>query len=135
MLMQLSIRLGRYAPGHLVSPKTEALFWTPVARDKQGNETGELVCNDAVELRFTRPAASANFHIAIRSQLVDGVGDEWTVVLPADRMGILFIPQGFTAEQSIMGAVYRLNEPRQIRLLADQIAGMPGINFTIQLLS
>ncbi len=135
MLMQISIRQGRYAPGQLISPKTEALFWTPVSKDKQGNETGELVCDDVVEVRFTKPAASSNFHVVIRGKLENGVGDEWTVVLPAERTGILFLPQGFTAEQSIMGAVYRLPSPRRIRLLADQIAGMPGINFTVQLLS
>jgi len=33
-----------------------------------------------------------------------------------------------------MGAVYRLARPRNLRLLADQIAGMPGINLTVQLL-
>lgn len=134
MLMDVQIRQGRYAPGQLVSPLSEVLFWTPVRRDAKGNETGELECPEVTEVRFMKPAASQNFHITVRGKLVDGVGDEWTVILPAQRTGILFVPQGFTAEQSIMGAVYRLPQPRNIRLLADQIEGMPGINLTIQLL-
>lgn len=135
MLMDISIRQGRYAPGKLVSPKTEVLYWTPVTRDKEGNQTGELVCPRVVEIRFAKPAASQNFHVTVRGQLEDGIGDEWTIVLPAERTGILYLPAGFTAEQSIMGAVYRLPQARDIRLLADQIAGMPGINLTVQLLS
>jgi hypothetical protein len=135
MLMDISIRQGRYAPGQLVSPKTEVLFWTPVTRDNQGNQTGELVCPKVVEIRFTRPAASPNFHVVVRGQLEGGIGDEWTIVLPTERTGILYLPVGFAVEQSIMGAVYRLPAPRDVRILADQIAGMPGINFTIQLLS
>lgn len=135
MLMQISIRQGRYAPGKLISPKTEVLYWTPVAKDKEGNETGELLCPQAVELRFTKPAASPNFHLVVRSKLEEGIGDEWTIVLPAERTGILALPVGFMAEQSIMGAVYRLPTPRDIRILVDQIVGMPGLNLTVQLLS
>ncbi len=135
MLNDITIRQGQYSPGRLISPKTEVLFWTPVAKDQQGNQTAELVCPGAVELRFTKPAASPNFHIVVRGKLEDGVGDEWTIVLPSERMGILYVPQGFTAEQSIMGAVYRLPEPRDIRILADQIAGMPGLNLTVQVIS
>ena len=134
MLMDIQIRQGHYAPGKLVPPVSELLYWTPVRKDAQGNETGELECPDVVELRFMKPAASQNFHISVRSALQDGLGDEWTVILPTQRTGILYLPAGFTAEQSIMGAVYRLPQPRKIRLLADQIAGMPGINLTVQLL-
>lgn len=135
MLMQISIRQGRYAPGKLISPKTEVLYWTPVSKDRDGNETGELLCPQVVELRFTRPAASPNFHVVVRSRLEEGIGDEWTIVLPAERTGILALPVGFMAEQSIMGAVYRLPSPRDIRILVDQIVGMPGLNLTVQLLS
>lgn len=135
MLMEIQIRQGTYAPRRLISPKTELVYWTPVTRDQQGNETGEVVCPAVVELRFTKPAASSSFHVVVRSALnADGVGDEWTIVLPSDRTGILYLPEGFTAEQSIMGAVYRLARPRTVRILADQIAGMPGINLTVQLL-
>lgn len=135
MLMEISIRQGQYAPGRLIPPKTEVLYWTAVAKDKQGNQTGELVCSQVTEIRFTKPAASANFHVVVRGQLTDGIGDEWTIVLPAERTGILYLPVGFATEQSIMGAVYRLSTPRDIRILADQYVGMPGINFTVQLLS
>lgn len=135
MLMDISIREGVYAPGRLVSPKTEVLYWTPVTQDKAGNQTGELVCQKVVEMRFTKPAASPNFHIVIRGELENGIGTEWTVVLPTERMGLLYFPVGFMAEQSIMGAVYKLPSARDVRILADQYAGMPGINFTIQLLS
>lgn len=133
--MEISIRQGQYAPGRLISPKTEVLFWTPVAKDKQGNQTGELECPSVVEIRFTKPAASANFHIVVRGQLQDGIGDEWTIVLPSERTGLLYLPVGFATEQSIMGAVYRLPSPHNIRILLDQIVGMPGLNLTVQLLS
>lgn len=134
MLMEISIRQGHYAPGRLISPKTEVLYWTPVSRDDQGNQTGELECPDVLELRFTKPAASQNFHIVLRGALKEGVGQEWTIVLPADRTGLLYLPVGFAVEQSIMGAVYKLPKPQRVRVLADQIAGMPGINLTVQLL-
>ncbi|MFZ5816962.1 MAG: hypothetical protein ACOY93_16990 [Bacillota bacterium] len=136
MLMEISIRQGKYAPGRLISPRTEVLYWTPVRKDAAGNQTGELVCRNVTELRFTKPAASANFHVVVRGQPgPDGIGEEWTIVLPSERTGLLFVPVGFAAEQSIMGAVYRLPQPRDIRLLADLYAGMPGINLTVQLLS
>lgn len=134
MLMEITIIQGRYAPGQLLPPQAEVLYWTPVARDQAGNETGELTCPQAVEIRFVKPAATANFHVTIRSKLENGVGTEWQIVLPADRTGLVALPVGFTAEQSVMGAVYRLPEPRDIRILADQYAGMPGINLTAQLL-
>lgn len=135
MLMEISIRQGQYAPGRLISPRTELLYWTPVSKDKQGNQTGELVCPKVVEIRFTKPAASANFHVVVRGEIDGGIGDEWTIVLPTERTGLLYLPVGFSVEQSIMGAVYKLPSPRDIRILADQYAGMPGINFTVQLLS
>ena len=135
MFMEISIRQGKYAPGRLIPPKTEVLYWTTVAKDQQGNQTGELVCPRVVELRFTKPAASPNFHVVVRGELNEGIGDEWTIVLPAERTGILYLPVGFSTEQSIMGAVYKLPTPRDIRILADQYAGMPGINFTVQLLT
>jgi hypothetical protein len=135
VLNEIAIRQGRYAPGKLISPKSEVLFWTPVTKDKQGNQTAELPLENVAEIRFTKPAASSNFHVVIRGALgADGVGDEWTVVVPTERMGILYMPVGFTTEQSIMGAVYRLPQPRNARLLADQISGMPGLTFTVQLL-
>jgi hypothetical protein len=128
------VRQGRYAPGRLVSPKTEVVFWTPVRRDAAGNQTVELNCPGVTEVRFAKPAASQNFHIVLRTALgADGVGDEWTIVVPTERMGVLFVPQGFTAEQSVMGAVYRIGPGRDVRVLADQMAGMPGLNFTLQL--
>lgn len=135
MLMEISIRQGQYAPGRLISPKTEVLFWTPVTRDNQGNQTGEVLCPKVTEIRFNKPAASGNFHVVVRGELEGGIGDEWTIVLPHERTGILYIPVGFSVEQSIMGAVYRTTTPRDVRILADQIAGMPGINLTVQLLS
>lgn len=134
MLMEITIQQGRYAPGRLIRPKTEVCYWTPVLRDSQGNQTGELLCPQAVELRFTKPAASPNFHVVIRGALTEGEGDEWSILLPGERTGILSLPEGFTVEQSVMGAVYRLSRPCDLRLLADQIAGMPGINLTVQLL-
>jgi hypothetical protein len=135
MLNEIAIRQGRYAPGKLISPKTEVLFWTPVTKDKQGNQTAELAMENVTEVRFMKPAASPNFHLVARGALgTDGVGDEWTVVVPTERMGILYLPVGFAAEQSIMGAVYRLVQPRNMRLLVDQMAGMPGLNFTLQCL-
>lgn len=134
MFMDIVIRQGKYAPGRLLAPQTEVLFWTPVNRDAQGNSTAELTCPQATEIRFLKPSASPNFHLTIRSSLVDGVGDEWTIVVPSDRLGILYLPPGFSAEQSIMGAVYRLPQGRDVRILADQLAGMPGLNFTVQML-
>lgn len=134
MLMEISIRQGHYAPGRLISPRTEVLFWTPVTKDNHGNQTGELLCDQVVEVRFTKPAASASFHLTLRGALQDGVGDEWTVVVPGERTGVIYLPPGFSAEQSILGAVYKLSAPRNVRLLADQVIGMPGINFTLQLL-
>lgn len=134
MFMDITILQGKYAPGRLLAPQTEVMFWTPVNRDAQGNSTAELTCPQAAEVRFLKPAASPNFHLTVRSSLVEGVGDEWTIVVPSDRMGILYLPPGFSAEQSIMGAVYRLPAGRQIRILADQMAGMPGLNFTVQML-
>lgn len=134
MFMDITVRQGKYAPGRLVAPQTEVVFWTPVTRDAQGNATAELTCPQVTEIRFLKPAGSPNFHLTIRSALIEGVGDEWTAVVPADRMGILYLPPGFAAEQSLMGAVYRLPAGRDIRILADQLAGMPGLNFTVQML-
>lgn len=135
MFMEITIRQGRYAPGRLVPPRTEVAFWTPVSKDAAGNMTAELSCPQVSEIRFTKPAASSNFHLVIRGALdAEGVGDEWTIVIPTERMGILYAPVGFAAEQSLMGAVYRLSQPRDLRILLDQLAGMPGLNFTAQLL-
>ncbi len=134
MFMDINIRKSQYAPGQLLPPKAEMLFWTPVVKDAMGNQTAELGCARVLELRFVKPAASPNFHVTLRGELAHGVGDEWTIVVPSDRMGILSLPAGFAAEQSIMGAVYRLAQPRDVRVLLDQMAGMPGLNFTVQLL-
>lgn len=134
MFMDINVRQSKYAPGRLVPPTSELVFWTPVLKDGQGNQTAELNCPRVSEVRFVKPAASSNFHVTVRSQLSDGIGDEWTIVVPSDRMGLLALPVGFAAEQSIMGAVYRLAQPRDIRILADQLAGMPSLNFTLQLL-
>jgi hypothetical protein len=135
MFSEIVIREGRYAPGKLISPKTEVGFWTPVTKDAAGNQTGSLEIADVVEMRFTKPAAAQKFHLVVRGQVgADGVGAEWTIVTPTERMGILYVPQGFNAEQSIMGAVYRLSSPRNMRILLDQMADMPGLNFTLQLL-
>lgn len=134
MFMDITIRQGKYAVGRLLAPKTEVVFWTPVTRDAQGNGTAELNCQQVAEVRFLKPAASPNFHLTIRSVLTDGVGDEWTIVVPSDRLGMLYLPPGFGTEQSIMGAVYRLPVARDIRILADQMSGMPGLTFTVQLL-
>lgn len=135
MFSEIVVREGRYAPGRLVSPKTEVGFWSPVTKDSAGNQTASLEMADVVELRFTKPAAAQKFHLVVRGQVgADGVGAEVTIVVPTERMGLLIVPQGFSAEQSIMGAVYRLSSPRNMRVLLDQMADMPGLNFTLQLL-
>lgn len=134
-LNDIMIREGRYAPGKLVPPRGEVLFWKREHKDAQGNETASLTCDNVVELRFNKPAATQTFQITIRGALVEGEGPEWVILVPAEKLGILFLPQGFTAEQSMMGAVYKLSGARDVRILADQMIGMPGINFTVQLLS
>lgn len=133
MLLEIPVRLGQYAPGRLISPRAEAVQWSLEHKDGQGNLTASLACPRAVEVRFQKPAGSANFLITIRGELVEGIGPEWVIIVPSDRMGILFLPQGFSAEQSMMGAVYRLPEPRDLRILADEMMKMPGLNFTVQL--
>jgi hypothetical protein len=135
MLMDVTILQGRYAPRQLIPPRSEVVYWTPVTRDKAGSETVELLCPDVTEVRFTKPAGAQKFHVTVRGRLnSEGAGDEWLLAIPAERMGMLYLPQGFTAEQSVMGAVYRLPAARTVRILADQIAGMPGLNFTLQVL-
>lgn len=135
MLLEIPVRLGRYAPGKLVSPRAEAVSWILEHQDGQGSVTASLECPEAVELRFHKPPGGGSFHITVRGQLSGGgEGPEWAIIVPSDRMGILFIPQGFTAEQSLMGAVYRLPRPHRLRILADQVLKMPGINFTVQVL-
>lgn len=133
MIMPIPIRQGRYAPGKLISPKAASIFWKLEHKDGDGNLTASLECPEAVEIRFLRPLGAGGFNISVFSRLDEhGEGDEWVMIIPSDRMGILFVPQGFTAEQSLMGTVYRLPEPRHVRILADQMVQMPGLNFTVQ---
>lgn len=135
MFSEITVRQGRYAPGKLIVPRTEVVFWQPVSKDKQGSQTAELTMEQVAEVRFMKPAGTANFHVVVRGALdADGAGDEWTMVIPTERMGLLSMPVGFATEQSIMGAVYRLPQPRAVRVLLDQVAGMPGLNFTLQLI-
>lgn len=132
--MEIPVRKGRYAPRKLTSPRAESIFLELVSKDAQGNITAMLECPDAAEVRFHKPSGTTNYQITVRGRLTDGEGDEWVIIVPPDRMGILFVPQGFSADQSVMGAIYRLTEPRNIRILADQMIQMPGLNFTVQLL-
>ena len=135
MLMEIMIRQGRYAPGKLVPPKGEVLFWKQEYKDALGNLTASVEAENIVEVRFSKPAASKQFVLNLRGALENGEGDEWNIMVPTERMGILLLPVGFSAEQSIMGAVYRLAQPKNLRILADQMVKMPGINFTVQILS
>lgn len=136
MLLEIMIRQGRYSPNKLVSPKAELVEWKLEHRDAQGNLTASVECGGAVEVRFAKPAASQTFNITVRGALnEDDEGQEWTILIPTERMGILHLPPGFSTEQSIMGAVYRLPQPRNLRILGDQMLKMPGLNFTVQILS
>lgn len=134
VLMEIQIREGRYAPGKLISPRTELIPWIQEYKDEQGNLTMSTECANVQEIRFNKPAASTSFQITLRGALREGEGTEWTIIVPTARMGMLYLPNGFATEQSIMGAVYRLLEPHTIRVLADERSKMPGLTFTVQLL-
>ncbi|MFO7173536.1 MAG: hypothetical protein DIU70_011350 [Bacillota bacterium] len=135
MFLDLPIRRSRYAPGRLVSPAGEALVWTPEYQDGQGNAAASLTCDDVVEVRFIRPAGGDRFLLSLRSRLVDGEGTEWSIAVPGHRFGILSLPVGFAAEQSLMGAVYRLPEPRRVRIRVEQRLELPGLNFLVELVN
>lgn len=134
MFTDVTIRRGIYAPGKLISPRAEPMRWAIEYQDGAGNVTGGLTCPEAVELRFTRPGGSSSFQITVRSRLADGEGNEWVIVVPSERLGILYLPEGFTAEQSMLGAVYRLAQPRHLRLLLEQKLHMPALTLQVQLL-
>lgn len=130
---EIPVRSGRYAPGRLTSPRAEPVRWSIEHQDRAGNVTGALVCPDAVELRFARPGGGSSFQITIHGRAEGGEGTELTVVVPADRLGILRLPAGFAVEQSLMGAVYRLPQPHHIRLLVEQKLDLPALTFTVEL--
>lgn len=134
MFSEIPIRFGRYAPGKLVSPKAEPLRWAVQHQDAAGNVTGGLTCPECVELRFAKPGGSTSFQLTLRGRLEAGEGSEWTIVVPAERMGTVRIPEGFAAEQSMLGAIYRLSQPHHLRVLVDQKLDLPGLTFTVQLL-
>ena len=134
MFTEVPIRRGQYAPNKLVSPRAEAMRWAIEYHDGAGNVTGGLTCPDAVEIRFAKPGGTTSFQISVRGELDGGEGPEWTVIMPAGRLGILHLPEGFTAEQSMMGAVYRLAAPRHIRLLLEQKLHLPALNLPVQFL-
>lgn len=128
------MRLGRYAPGRLVTPSAEPVAWTPEGRDPHGNPTASILCADAVEVRFSKPPGGSHFQVVVRGKLLDGVGPEWAITVPAERMGMLSIPQGFAADQSIMGAIYRLPSPRSLRIRAVEPLELPGLTFRVELI-
>lgn len=134
MFTDVPIRRGSYAPGKLVSPRAEPMRWSIEYQDGAGNTTGGLTCPDTVELRFAKPGGASSFQISLRGRLSEGEGTEWVIVVPAERLGILYIPEGFTAEQSMLGAVYRLARPRHARVLLEQKLHLPALNLTLQLL-
>lgn len=131
-LTGITVRRGRYAPGRLVAPEYEPIPWEPDWGDAHGNGVAHIVCGGAVEVRLQRPAGSDRFQIAVRSRLEAGEGTEWIVLVPASRLGLLKLPPGFSVEQSVHGAVYRLDAPRTLRLLAVQQLGLPGLNLEVQ---
>lgn len=132
MWSEIPIRLGRYSPSRLVSPRAEPVPWQREWEDGQGNASAFLACPGAVEVRFHKPPGGANFQITIRGGLVDGEGAEWAIIVPAERMGILSVPPGFSSDQSVMGAIYRLPAPRDLRVQVVQTMEMPGLNFKVQ---
>lgn len=131
-LTGITARRGRYAPGRLVTPEYEPVAWEPDWGDEAGSGVAHILCPGAVEVRFQRPAGSDRFQIAVRSRLEAAEGTEWIVLVPASRFGLLKLPAGFSVEQSVHGAVYRLDGPRTLRLLAVQPLGLPALNLEVQ---
>lgn len=132
MFRDIPVRRSRYAPHKLVSPAAQAVAWVPEGQDLQGNAAASLTCSGVVEVRVLRPVAGDRFQISLRSQLVDGEGTEWSIAVPAERFGLLYVPPGFAAEHSVLGTVYRLAVPRTVRVRVDQMLHLPGLQFTLQ---